>query len=467
MTMRTNTLLLAASITLGATATLHAQEGAACDVKAGFDACYEKKLAAAQLAFTATAADDATSKKATGSAAASASGTTTAVKDFLPQLASAFSIPGFGGPGKGLDLEVNKKLPWASVKLQAVSQEPVLFDALVQNIPKQLRAPVKDSIDKTLGDLDNVKLSLLVNAEGTRFGRWTSNSTVWLSKVVADAQKGLATKSTAADEALQRFIGSISPVAVAPAATCGREVRPDNRPLSCYSDEDQRRIAALLDSLVSAESAADPLRHKALVNAGLDRLDELVNNQDQLILKGEFNAVQRRIGPKTLSASLRWEHGFANLSQAQSAVSGAGNQALQLHDYVRDHSGVLDREPRAWFEADFSQTLAYDFALPADSARVVLPGSLTFEPTVGIGQYFGSSAQRVRADAGVKYRFSDEQSVRANRWAGTLVLTQKLSDQSTAVLSFIWADHEDFVGTVDKKVRANIGVSYKLSKPGS
>ncbi|HEX7980987.1 MAG TPA: hypothetical protein VF461_20435, partial [Gemmatimonadaceae bacterium] len=383
----------------------------------------------------------------------------------LPQIASAFSLPGFAGPGKGLDLEFNRKLQWGSLKLQAVSQEPKVFDALVENIPTQFRAGAKDSLGKTTGDLDNVKISFSLNAENGHFGRWSSNSTVWISNVVRDAQKGLSDRITAADEALQSGMRTFTPNPDS-SATCGSSVRPDKRPLSCYQPAERRKIEELIDAVVSAVADADSPRHAALDAAGLDRLDDLVNNQDQLIINATFNPTQPIVGPKSATASFRWEHGFVNLSHAQ-AVSSGPNPATQLHEYVRINSATLDRAPRAWMEANLSKTFAYDYALSIDSAHVVRPSAFTFEPTVGYGQYIGSSDQRIRADAGVQYRFSSKQSVRENRWAGTLVLTQKLSDQSSAVLSLIWADHEDFVGTVDKRLRANVGVSYKLSKPGS
>ena len=55
--------------------------------------------------------------------------------------------------------------------------------------------------------------------------------------------------------------------------------------------------------------------------------------------------------------------------------------------------------------------------------------------------------------------------MRQNRWLFTASLTQKVSDESSAIVSIKWADHPEFLGEVDKRVTANVGVSFKIPNP--
>ena len=94
------------------------------------------------------------------------------------------------------------------------------------------------------------------------------------------------------------------------------------------------------------------------------------------------------------------------------------------------------------------------------------PRSLAFEPAIGYGAYVGIADRKVRADVELRYRRSDNQSVREDRTTATATLTQKLNDQSNATLSIKWASKPEFLGDVDHQWRANLGYSYKISDIG-
>ena len=74
-----------------------------------------------------------------------------------------------------------------------------------------------------------------------------------------------------------------------------------------------------------------------------------------------------------------------------------------------------------------------------------------------------ASGQQLRLDGELRYRASNNQSVRQNRWTTSGTITQKVSDQSNSVLTIIWANRPEFVGNVDHRVTANIGLSFKTS----
>lgn len=106
-----------------------------------------------------------------------------------------------------------------------------------------------------------------------------------------------------------------------------------------------------------------------------------------------------------------------------------------------------------------------DFALASDSAAVVRAKSVLVEPAVGYGRYLLTGASELRMDAEVRYRYSNNESIMENRWVAAVTLTQRITGQSSTILTLKWANKPEYLGAVDKKLRANIGLSYKL--PGS
>ena len=46
----------------------------------------------------------------------------------------------------------------------------------------------------------------------------------------------------------------------------------------------------------------------------------------------------------------------------------------------------------------------------------------------------------------------------------TATFTQKMSDDSTASLSFIYASKPELLGEVDKNLSARLGIKYKMDK---
>src|SRR4051812_48077130 len=113
--MKVAATVLAAALLGGARA--DAQQ---CDQQRSASACFSRLVdpdpagasaatTRAAVAATARAIDTGVANKTTGSETATpgTAATTSAIKDFLPPLAGAFSIPGLGASARGLDLAFN------------------------------------------------------------------------------------------------------------------------------------------------------------------------------------------------------------------------------------------------------------------------------------------------------------------------------------------------------------------------
>lgn len=403
----------------------------------------------------------------------SAAGSSTAIKDFLPQVASAFSIPGFAGKGKGLDLVVNLKpngpvwnLPVA-LQLKALSTQPKVYENLLAAMPQELRSSVEDSITRTLGDLDDMTLSSSINLESDRWGRSFRYHEVAISNLAADLLRVFETRLDADDRAFQTFMRTT--VKRATTGDCANS-KPQI-PLTCFNESTQIEIEAAASKAAAFAAEVEKAEKQALKDAHFDQLENLLNNQRQLNFSGKYLVRRDIVGPKQGTGSLRWEYSPVNLTAAQDYCGkrngGRMDLTAECYQAYLNQPGVLaslERGDRIWLTVDLSQTPAYDFGIPGDTARVVKPQSFAVEPAVGGGAYLMAGGQRFRLDAELRYRLSSEQQVRENRLVGTATMTQKVNDQSSAVLTIKWANKTEFLGDIDKKVTVNIGVSFKMSE---
>lgn len=461
------------AIALALHASVASAQGLVCDPARSAQDCLRGTAAtlgtpattAGALGKAATSAvAEATAAKPTG-AEASIAGSETAIKDFLPRFATALAIPGLSATPKELGLRFNIKpndpvwhLPF-TLQIEGVANEPKLSEALANNIPLKLRPTISDSTTRSLGDLADLKFTLALNLESSTWGRSIASNKAILASIMTNAFTLDEEKRIDALEVLATTLAG----APAPDPACGSGARV-NMPLKCFPQAQQEAITSAVLATRQTFSDFDAHVKAKLKETHLDRLSDLVNGQPQVSISGDAKARDQRVGAKELKATVRLEWSPVSLNAASGYCKGALALGC-LKDYLVQDGilQALDAGHRLWFTTDFSNIQAYDFALPADSARVTKPRSLAIEPAVGYGSYIGVADQKVRLDWEFRFRYSDDQSVRENRVTSTLTFTQKVSDQSSGVFSIKWANKADYLGAVDKTWRANIGYSYKVS----
>ena len=456
-TSRNAMFALGAVLPLACGAMVRAQ-APTCDPGKRVNECYSQL--AGLIATRATAADVAA--KPTGSEA-NIAGSETAIRDFLPRFASSIAIPGLSAVPKALGLRFNIKpndavwrLP-LTLQLEGVANEGKLYDALVANVPQVKRSVVQDSVTKTLSDFADVGVSLAFNLEGKVFGRSYVSTLDEIAKVFEEAIPSNVEAIASGLELLTSVLRTATP-----SADCGSGARV-NMPLRCFGPQGQADIVENLTALHETVAVVEA-RSRSMRVFHFDRIDDLVNNQPQLSLTGNVKLRDQLVGPNEQKATLRAEFSPVSVNSARDYCLGVlGAECLRKYLAQDGVLASLDRGDRVWLSADIARSSRYDFAMPADSARVTKARSLVVEPAIGAGSYLGVADQRVRFDAELRYRFSDNETVRENRWVGTATFTQKVSDQSNGVFTLKWASKPEFLGDVDKKWRANIGYSYKVS----
>jgi hypothetical protein len=446
-----------------------------CDRANSAQACFSALRDKNEIAHKAanTAASDSvekgTSAKPTGSEAAIA-GAQTAIKDFLPRLATALAIPGLSSDPKAVGLRFNIKpadpvwnAPF-SLQMESTANQPVLYAPLLASLPAAKRSALSDSITKTLSDFSDVGLSGALNIETMSLGRSFRTHAQEISDLTGVL---LRPNDVEVNTVFGQLSSTVAHLNVADSVRCGQFPNKMNMPLNCFRPADQSVAEALLGRLDKTIDEVTERSREQLKAAHFDRLDDLLSNQPQVNLTGQYHARQNEIGPREFKASLRFEYSPVNLNAVRDFCHRHGAAVLKpdcVTAYLSQDAiqRSLDRSDRLWATVDLSRTARYDFALASDSARVTKPASVALEPAAGFGSYLGFADQKAKFDVELRYRYSSNQSVRENRVVGTATLTQKISDQSSSVFTLKWANKPEFLGEVDKKLRANFGLSYKV-----
>jgi hypothetical protein len=403
---------------------------------------------------------------------ASTNTTGTGIEDFLPRLAAAVLSPGLTSDPKALGLHVNLPLNdgilWRTpfvLQLASVAHEAVLYDTLLALAPQAVRAALRDSLSRTLADYDDVTLGIALNLDNKTWGRSYRPRMQEIS--LLDAQL-LAPLDNVVATAWQTFAVGVAllPVARSGGADCP-PTNPDQRQIDCYTEAGQAKLLAAVGAFAATVADAERRAAEALKAAGFDKIDELLNNQPQLNARFEYRSRRDIVGPNEVTGKVRLEYSPASYNGLRAYCSaefssGITPKCLQAYTSAPAVRQSIERGDRFWLEVVAANVHGYDVTLPGAVGRLVTAATWTVEPAVGYGFYLGSSEQRSRFDFELRYRASADGAVRASRFTAAATMSQRISDQSNAVIGLSWANKAEFLGAVEKKLRANVGLSYKL-----
>lgn len=422
----------------------------------------------------------------------SAEGPLTAIRDFLPRLAAGLLTPATGGDPSSLGFKANLPLndgvlfdlPVAT-QLAAVVNDAKPFGMLVDSIPSSLRAAARERIQAGLEPYDDVSLTAAVNVENRTFGRGVRQHLEVLDTLLMEMLESEAeTRFDRANQEALRFRqeldqrvrgggpGGVDPArASAAECTIGRAGGPRDSGevrFDCFTPAAQAEIEASI-SRVAEETVAELRRSEQRVrSSGVLWLAQLMNNQPQINGDMEYRTRRDVVGPDEWTGTARVELGFANMNGLRRHCRGAIRPAC-LGTYVNAPAvqGSLARGDRAWAQLDFTGRRPWSVRIPQDSVDLALGSASSLAVSGGYGAYFGNPEDgdnRDRLDLQAKYDFTRDDPIRQDRLVSTLFYTRRLSDQSSALLGVTYANKPEFLGEVDRKFGANLGLTYKLNR---
>lgn len=491
MAMRWSVLGAGAALLLAAPLT--AQASRVCEGTETIGRCFDRLGGTLPAAETDTAQTtqarsdirEALLKKLTG-LSLPASGAESAVRDFLPRFAAALLLPGLtespGAFGGRLNLPLHDGVLFdlgMTLQPEVVFHRAEVFARALDSVPEAARAGVRERLEGGLGEFDDVSLGGALNLENRRIGRSFAphRETVdALARSIVGARFDGRRQRLLDD--FQNFVATLDASTIDPA-------RQDARECANLTDTDALRVDclrpasrdALERALAPAARSTADARAAAVAEmerTGFTRLADLVNNQPQFNVGVTYRSRSEVVGPSEWKAQARFELGFANMNGLRRLCRGADGPGSVTADclarYLR-HDGVrrsLNRGDRAWTAVELNHRPRYSLALADDGVALALGTATTLGVSGGYGAYFGRVEDgdgRDRLDVQARYDFTRDDALRQDRLVATAFYTLRLSDQSAALLGVTWANRPEFVGDdVTRKLRANLGVTYKLHR---
>ncbi|MBV9774811.1 MAG: hypothetical protein JO040_12730, partial [Gemmatimonadetes bacterium] len=419
----------------------------------------------------------------------SAEGPLTAIRDFLPQVAAALLAPTTGGDPSSLGFKANLPLndgvlfDWGVTgQLALVAHEAQPFEQLVESIPASLREAARTRLARELEPYDDVSLTGSLNLESRSYGRSLRQHREDISRLATELLEPYGTNLSPQDRANQKQLnfrmrldalvraGSANVIAPgrAGAPECVTGVGVGEVRFDCFTPAIQDSIETAISSIAGSTMRDLQMAEQRIRSSGFLHLAQLVNNQPQINANWEYRTRRDVVGPDEWMGTVRYEMGFANMNGLRHHC-GQDIRARCLATYVRNRGvkGSLARADRVWAQVDFTRRSAWHVRLPEDSVDLALGTATALALSGGYGAYFGNAEDgenRDRMDVKAKYDFTRDDPIRQNRLVATLFYTRRLSDQSSALIGFTWANRPEFLGDVDRKLRANLGLTYKINQ---
>jgi hypothetical protein len=395
----------------------------------------------------------------------STSASASSLRDFLPLIAGSLGLGTVSDKDGELTLDVNPE--WLRMgssnplSIRGIAHKPAVSKALIDFTPEGVRAERKTAFEGRLGDFDDLEWDLTWAPETARWGR---NADPHLDLIAAAFAEVVTQAGTEADLALAQLSLLLAQEKIAGDATW-----------KTLDQAQKGKVGALIEDgaqkLAQAESAV-LARSKA---SGFDALPDLVNNQPQLELSYVVRQRNELVGPDEQMGKLTWEHGMGkNMNGLRAHCS-----ATPTLDCIESYTGgaataeELQQGQRIALSVEYSRSDLLKVPLPLDNKVFELKEVQKWTGSFTYGRYLGKqpeeggpkdAAQRSHLDFEAKYDDVSGDPMMQARLVLTATVTRKMTDETSAALTFVWANRPEFRGAVDKALSARAGLRLKVDK---
>ena len=406
-------------------------------------------------------------KEATGVPAVNADAGNS-LRDFLSFFAAAVETATLSEKDDALTLDWNlriNELGEDPVKLQAVFRKPALWKPFADKITN---AADRDKLIEGLDDLDDVTVSATYAPESIERGRNLEPHRPLFRRLVNGSGVG-SRQPTIERLQLGLLLQDVE-------LTDEGEDVEDFEDIKFEHIKKEADRAKVKDAVIAAANALKKNRaaYDALfAGAGLDRFSDLLSNQPQIYFSVGRRERDSLSGPRETNLKVTYEKGFVNLNtfrsaKAESCAKSDEDCAVAFKAYVRQPDVIqgleaanrvsLSIEYADVGEVDITTTLLPE-AFHAEGSRKT-NGSFTYGRVLRRGEQNRDG----RVDVSLTYEDVKGDPNLDNRWIGSAIYTQKLSDTVSIPIGFVWANHEMDVPASDERLSAHVGLIFKLPK---
>ncbi len=380
-------------------------------------------------------------------------------------------------------------------KISTILREPVLDSKLVRTIVDSEQERQSDSLLDELGDTDDIAISFsyginrkaLVNKTPTRIQLGIGRNPTLYTEVIAE----LYLQASNTDQALLEGIDYRIPLlenceysqlysqtVIDLHKTCGN---------GTWSREEVKTQVSTSIAQLAIDIAPD-MQARALASGTLNKLPELVDSQPQFVLESAWRWRDDLVGSDEWSASAKYEWGLQNIN---SVLKKSKKKSIGLLEAFKDISiNNKEKDNRFAVSLTYVQRSARDISYsydqvtvdPATGAENSFPkvatltaesadewcGKLTWGRAL-TAQTIDVGGEQVhpRIDLTAEYVWVDDDPSRQKRWVGELTYTVPLKGGVTLPISLDYATKPEFLGDVDQRFGAKVGLSYSLKKSDS
>lgn len=389
-----------------------------------------------------------------------------AAKDFLTLLSAVLDSSSLGEQGETLTFDWNPDvpdvLPKVKVKLQTVVRRPEIYTPLQEAIGD---ATITAKLRDTLGDFDDVAINGSMAWVNVRFGHEFDPHRALYQELLGDL--------------------SVDPAVLLPMAELIQTLQARNiSPFDTVTDGDEVVFSEIKDAAIRAElkrmvieaarATADQITKSGLSYRarGLHQFDRLLNNQPQLFLSIDSSEPDSLVGPTVRGYKLTFERGLRNLNTFRAfagTACSAGDPTACREKYAEYLQGaktqrLLRDGNRISLALEYSVVDALKVELPELATPLTRNSSHSLIGSVTYGWLMrtGADGREGRVDVKGSYEDVSEDLDRKDRLVGSVVFTQKISDNLSIPLAIIYANHAKFLGDVDEKFSAHFGLLLKV-----
>jgi len=366
-----------------------------------------------------------------------------------------------------------------NAKLQAVvNSQPQVSDAIKSQLPADQRDALAQKIQTGLGDLSDYALSLTYSWVDHRHGRGFEQYRDRFASLVAAVNSRFGQLE---DDGGLRRVGTAARNAQLKFGIQGDVLNKSFDSLAAQNSQAAAELKAAVEKgqeEVLAQEAGD---REIWLAAGLGHFADLLDNQPQLNFSAQQSFRDDVLGGDVTSGKVSYEWGRANLNNAfrtkrcqEDLDTPATNtiEAATLERCLTEYTAFVDKNQghlrdgeKFSFTAEYLSVKAKTFDLPAQGLTGLrVNGAKKVIVKVGYGRYFADptgGTDPVRLDFVGSYEDVSDDPMRQDRGVATLTITRKFGTISVP-LGIVYANRGEFLGEVDKKFSAHVGLKFDL-----
>ena len=415
--------------------------------------------AAAVQAASAKAGDAAVtaSKKAT-SGATQGKAFSSALTLFAKSLTGALDAINVQQTASQLTLETPAmSAPYFEGKLQGIIYQPVLAPNLTTD------GSALAALKNQLGDFDDVSINLQIGAFGAHLSR--------PSRRVLDALFRAVHARPSTYPLYNNLVDAF-------ATLDGENPIGDKEKWGDYRTANPKNYNAAMGAVkavVSAWTALDKHVQDDITSYGLDHIPDLLANQSQLVVTAGYRFRNALVGANALSIKASYEWGmisfedFVRTGAICTGADGTDDACLKaFEDWINPIKGQLTQD-RLAISLEYVNTESYALSEPLYAISVSTPNTHSLVGSLKYGRMLSSGGAKagVRLDLSASYENVSSQStgstalVKESRFVATASLTVRISDAVQIPVGVIYANKPEYLGDVDKRWGAHLGLTFR------